>query len=263
MLDGLEDLPLLSDCEPYIPGEDSESCYLAQKVVSFYMEKGKKLHDKSILHQFEEEIYQHLLTLENLGGQDFLDMVMQSLIFGATPYEMKRSGLLFTPVLNALYTAGFDSFRVDFTAFPDVPEQFAREVKGRSGKPLTIECIVGDSATYFWIGHYAEHLSIHHSGDARGVGSHARHCEFTLEDPVHFMGYASQGCTFLLPNVSDVKPVLLEFVNEYGDDVIRYRLETVWADKEFNTFVEGDFFISGNKILVPDASGEWAEVAPE
>ena len=207
----------------------------------------------------------------------FLDTLLLRTSLTMEEKSILTLATLMNPLLQALYELGHNGFMLDMREMPFV-NSIANGLQGTPERPLELSLIgMWTSDAFEWpclvhdIGSRTEHCIITMQGDVNMIGRESIRSEYIIDGAVYHLGIDGAQCTYRLTNPDSVR------VRGYGwkhqlrrafgmrskiQVLSSVRKEAHPSITAYATYLEPDFFGSGNTLLVPDGAGGWKEVTP-
>ena len=217
-------------------------------------------HECATLLSLIKELPEHLR--DTTDSQGLLDAIVLTVDTRADRSHAKRSHLLLSPVLNALYGTGHNNLVLDLRHVHYSPARAPISLQGDETEALSLTCLLPSDT-----GHCAErasHVNMHISGRTLRVGQQSQNSDFTLEDYTSWAGHMAEASTFrflgvevasIVPNPSDLRPF-------YDIDITSHLLYLSKGSSVHEVRLDEEFFDQGNRILIPNGKDGWKEVLP-
>ncbi len=272
-----EGLPALSGGarQDYVPG-DTAMYGLAAELVGAYLSIDEPFEAKAYFS--EADIAARLSAVEPPDCQGFLDILVASLAKEVDRRHAANAHILLSPAINALHACGCDSLSMDLTSLATPAEYPLMRVSGSRERKLELTLKVGDQEGQrgaFFVGHYLKHCSLRLIGSAQALGQWGEESNFLVEGSIPYLGWRARGCSFMLPRAAEIVCLAnRKITTGFDDEVLRYELSfkrerregSVFLDEGYpsieSLWMDSNFFLRGNTLLIPGEDGEWKEVTP-
>lgn len=208
---------------------------------------------------FEDELEHHEIVLDQLVTRLYLG--------GEDPCLQKVSNI-FCATVQVLYELEHNNFIVDLsplTAFHDsappygykylLGNDFGKYLHGKEERHLRLEC----RGNFTDVCEESKYCTVGLKGTAVNIAKSADTVVLTSLGPTGFAGAHAVGCELYVKSQDSV--VKNGWHNSFyvRDGVTEEFLRSL--EEQLRTAVgEKDFFERGNRVLVPNCAGEWAEV---
>ncbi len=143
-----------------------------------------------------EKIVKH----EDFDADSLLRAVVETVAEYTDARQLPHFNYLFDPLLQALYTLGFNDFTVDLTPIEWEQRVLGYQLRGTEERPLSI---IGLSHLYN-AGSRARHCRFTHYGYVGISGHDADYSEFLHHVSPQYAGIDASCCTFFLPSASPI-----------------------------------------------------------